>query len=172
MHAEWETNLLDIEINKDFGYSFVEIDESKIISSGNLIFWMFGVIDRNTKEVRVRCVLNNSTKENLLPLIAKYVNTNDIYEEDNVPEELSIKTRVFSDCFRSYVKSDFDNMGYILKWVSQSFWFGAGLLHTNTIESLWHQIKMINNDFSGLSVEKIKIIFNNDTVAIINYLDG
>ena len=49
MHAEWEKNLLGIEINQNLGYPSVEIDESKIISSGNLIFWMFGVIDRNTK---------------------------------------------------------------------------------------------------------------------------
>ena len=88
-------NLLGIEINQNLGYPSVEIDESKIISSGNLIFWMFGVIDRNTKEASVCCALNNRTKENLLPLIKKYVYTNDIYEEGNVSEELSIKTRVF-----------------------------------------------------------------------------
>ena len=44
-------------------------DESKIISSNNLIYWMFGVIDRNTKEARVRCVLNNRTKIKQLPII-------------------------------------------------------------------------------------------------------
>ena len=38
MHTEWEKNLLGIKINPDLGYSSVEIDESKIISSGNLIF--------------------------------------------------------------------------------------------------------------------------------------
>ena len=172
MHAEWETNLLGIEINKDLGYSSVEIDESKIISSGNLIFWMFGVIDRNTKEARVRCVLNNRTKENLLPLIEKYVNTNDIYEEDNVSEDLSIKTRVFSDCFSSYRVSDFKELGFILKRINHSISFGAGYLHTNTIESLWHQIKTITNNFSGLSIEKLKTMFNNDENAIKNYLDG
>ena len=72
------------------------------------------------KEARVRCVLDKRTKENLLPLIEKYVYTNDIYEEGNVSEELSIKTRVFSDCFRSYRVSDFNELGFILKRVN--FW--------------------------------------------------
>ena len=75
-------NLLGIKINPDLGYSSVEIDESKIISSGNLIFWMFGIIDKNTKEARVRCVLNNRTKEKLLILVEKYVYTVDIKEQD------------------------------------------------------------------------------------------
>jgi len=42
--------LLAIKINKDLGYAGVEIDESKIISLGNKIYWMFCLIDRNTKE--------------------------------------------------------------------------------------------------------------------------
>jgi len=45
-------------------------------------------------------------------------------------------------------------------------------LHTNTIESLWHQINLIIDNFSGLSDEKLKIMFNNDEKAIIKYLDG
>ena len=63
-------------------------------------------------------------------------------------------------------------MRFIIKWVIYSVYFGTLILHKNTIESLWHQIKMINDDFSGLSVEKLKAIFNNDENAIINYLDG
>ena len=172
MHAEWETNLLGLKINNNLGYSSVEIDESKIISSGNLIFWMFGIIDRNTKEARVRCVLDNRTKENLLPLIEKYVYTNDLNEDDNDSEDVSLKTRVFSDCFRAYRVSEFNELGYILKRVNHSIWFGAGYLHTNTIESLWHQIKMITNNFSGLNIEKLKTMFNNNENAIKDYLDG
>ena len=45
-------------------------------------------------------------------------------------------------------------------------------LHTNTIESLWHQIKLITDNFSKLIVEKLKMIFNNDEKAIIKYLYG
>ena len=57
----WDNNLLGIKINGDLGYSSVEIDESKVISSSNEIWWMFGFIDRQTKEARIRCVLNNRT---------------------------------------------------------------------------------------------------------------
>ena len=55
--------MLAVRINKDLGYANVEIDESKIISSGNEIYWMFGLIDRNTKEERIQCVLKDRTKQ-------------------------------------------------------------------------------------------------------------
>ena len=59
MHPEQKKNFLGIEINQNLGYSLIEIDKSKIISSGNLNFWMFEIIDRNTKKAHVRRVLNN-----------------------------------------------------------------------------------------------------------------
>ena len=40
-------------------------------------------------------------------------------------------------------KNDFKNLGYILKGVNHSIWFGEGSLHNNTIELLWSQIKNI-----------------------------
>ena len=183
MHKVWDKNLLGVIINPELGYGSVEIDESKIISSNNLIYWMFGVIDRNTKEARVRCVLNNRTKDKLLPIIKKYVYSGndsdeldlDEYDEEGniiIEENYSIKTRVFSDCFRSYQIEDFDNMGYILKRVNHSVWFGMGLLHTNTIESLWHQLKLITQNFSGLNIENLIKSFNSDENQITNYLDG
>ena len=46
-------------------------------------------------------------------------------------------------------------MGFILKRVNHSVWFGAGILHTNTIESLWHQIKLI----IFYAIEFILVIF-------------
>ena len=58
------SDLLGIEINNKLGYSYKEIDESKIISHSNEIFWMFGSIDRNTKQARVRCVLSDRIKIN------------------------------------------------------------------------------------------------------------
>ena len=133
---------------------------------------MFGVIDRNTKEARVCCVLNDRTKENLLPLIEKYVYTNDFYDEDNISEDLSIKICVFWDCFSSYRVSDFNELGFILKRVNHSIYLGASYLYKNTIESLWHQIKMLTNNFSGLSIEKLKTMFINDENEIKNYLNG
>ena len=74
---------------------------------------------------------------------------------ESYDENCCIKTRVFSDCFRSYQPSDFCSMGYILKQVNHSVWFGAGLLHTNTIESLCHSFKSITKNFSGLTIESI-----------------
>ena len=44
-----------------------------------------------------------------------------------------------------YQESDFQNLSFILKYVNHNVWFGISSLHKNTIESLWHQIKSINN---------------------------
>ena len=71
-----------LEINPELGYPSVEIDECKIISSGNEIFWMFGLIDRQTKDARIRRILNNLTKERLLPIVKEYINTNVDDEEE------------------------------------------------------------------------------------------
>ena len=63
---------------------------------------MFGIIDRTTKEARVRCILTNRTKKRLLPLVNKYVANNYGLEEDDDESE-SVRTIIFSDCFRPYV---------------------------------------------------------------------
>ena len=134
MHKSWEKELFVVEINDKLGYSSIEIDESKIIFQGNEIYRIFGCIDRNTNQARVKCVLTDRTKNKLIPLAVKYVNTlNDNEEidednEDSFDENTSIKTRIFSYCFRSSA-------------------------HTNTIESLWHTIKDITNNFSGLTID-------------------
>ena len=50
-------------------------------------------------------------------------------------------------------------------------WFGKGLFHTNTIESLWLQIKRIANDFLGI----INNLINNlesEGIDWKEYLDG
>ena len=90
----------------------MEIDESKIISHGNDIISMFGMIDRYTKEARVFCVMNNRTKENLLPIIKNNINTTISDEEDEEEEEddnneYNFQTRIYSDCFSSYQTKDF-----------------------------------------------------------------
>ena len=66
MHSKWWKNLLGIQINTNLGYSSIEIDESKIISSDNLIYWMLGLEDSNTNEVGVFCVQKNRTNYFLL----------------------------------------------------------------------------------------------------------
>ena len=48
-------------------------------------------------------------------------------EEDNDDEDLteneSVKTRIYSDSFSSYLVNDIKEMGYILKRVNHSVWF-------------------------------------------------
>ena len=56
--------------------------------------------------------------------------------------------------------------------MNHSVWFGAGILHTNTTESLWHSIKSITNSFSGLSIESLKKKFNSNDNDITDYIDG
>ena len=148
MHLKWSQSMMG-EYNEieDTGYISFEIDESEIIGNQNVIYWMFGMIERQSKEARIFCVLGNKTKEKLLPYIKNNIITEE-YEEVNMPENLSLKTRIFSDCFASYQVSDFKEMGYILKLVNHSVWFGYGLFHTKNIESLWGQIKRYTNNFS------------------------
>ena len=83
---------------------------------------MFGIINRATKEARVFCVLNNRTKENLLPIIKNNIATdeNENNEDEDLSEKESVKTRIYSDCFRSYQVNDFKEMGYILNRVNHS----------------------------------------------------
>lgn len=44
MHLNCEKNLIGIEINSKLGFSSVEIEENKIISSGHLAYWMFDIV--------------------------------------------------------------------------------------------------------------------------------
>ena len=53
----------------DNGFPVFEKDESEIIGNSEVIYWMFGIIDRISKESRVFCVLNNRSSNNLLKLI-------------------------------------------------------------------------------------------------------
>ena len=88
MHYNWSKKLLGEDgILDDNGYISCEIDESEIIGNQNVIYLMFEIIDRGTKETRVFCVLNNRTKENLLPLIKSNIVTDENYNNDN--EEIS-----------------------------------------------------------------------------------
>ena len=117
IHKKWK-NLLRSEINTNFCKYVVKIDESKIISSHKLIIWMFGIIDPNIKETRVRCFLNNwiIEQKRLLPIVQKYVNTNEYARNDEIlGEEQSLKTRAFfSNSFRTYQVRYFDDLGFIL----------------------------------------------------------
>ena len=50
----------------DFGYPILEINESEIIGNEDIIYWMFGIIDKIIKKSRV--FLNNRTSNNLIKL--------------------------------------------------------------------------------------------------------
>ena len=60
-----------------------KIDESEIIGNWNIIYWMFGLIDIETKEASVFWILNNRTSANLLHV----ENNNDLNDDiENVNE--------------------------------------------------------------------------------------
>lgn len=77
-----------------------------------------------------------------------------------------------SDSFTSYQVNNFKRLGFILKKVNHSIWFGYGLFHNNTVESLWSQIKTYTHNFTGISIENLNKEFNNDETQIQEYLDG
>ena len=114
---------------------------------------MFGIIDRSTKEERIFSVYDDRRKENLLPIISNNVST--IVQNDG---DIDLRTRVYSDCFSAYSETDFNAIGYRLHRVNHSVWFGQGYFHTNTFEGLWSTIKRINNNFSGLNNNLIKLL--------------
>lgn len=164
MHKVWSNNPLGSEPAEN-GVPRIEIDESEIIGNQNNKIWMFGLIDRVDKEARVFCVMNDRTKENLLPIIERNVLTNDIGNNWN------LKTRIYSDCYASYQPNDFEERGYILHRVNHSVWFGQGLFHTNTVEGLWSKIKRLSNNFSGITMNYVNEL-QNEGINIKNYFDG
>ena len=148
-HSIWSHNLLALEPAED-GHPSIEIDESSIIGNSNSVIWVFGIIDRSDKQARLFCVMNNRTKQNLLPLIKNNVNTIAPIDGNN-----EYTTRVYSDCFSSYQERDFTEMNFILHRVNHSVWFGRGSFHTNTVEGLWSCIKRLSNNFSGLNFHNL-----------------
>ena len=90
----------------------------------------------------------------------------------NLNEINSAKTRIYSDCLKPYQVSNFNVLGYILLRVNHSIWFGYGLFHTNTIESVWGHLKNNINNFSGISISMLNSKFGNNQTLLKNYLDG
>ena len=113
----------------------------------------FFIIDISDKKARIFCVMNDRTKQNLLPLIKNNVNTIAPIDGNN-----EYTTRVYSDCFSSYQERDFTEMNFILHIVKHSVWFGRGSFHTNTVEGLWSCIKLLSNIFSGLNFHNLNIL--------------
>ena len=67
MHTIWNKDLMGNNLSEK-GYPVFEIDESEIIGNSEIIYWMFGIIDRLTKESRVYCILNDRTANNLMKI--------------------------------------------------------------------------------------------------------
>ena len=76
---------------------------------------MFGLVDRNKYDIKVFFVNNNRVKETLLPIVIKNVYTYPIILNNNEGENEDYpSTRIYSDCFQTYQKEDFNPKGYIL----------------------------------------------------------
>ena len=127
---------------------------------------MFGLNDRADKKAKVFCVMTDRRKESLLPLVKKHVYTPGLDIGNG-----EFATRIYSDCFRVYQASDFANMGFLLKKVNHSVWFGQGLFYTNTIEGLWSSIKRISNNFAMLNIKLLNDL-ENEGIDPQKYIDG
>ena len=75
MHKIWNKDLMGNNLSEK-GYPVFEIGEIEIIGNSEIIYWIFGIIYRNSKEACVSTIFNNRTKEGLLPLIVENVSTN------------------------------------------------------------------------------------------------
>ena len=108
---------------------------------------MFGIIDRQDKSCPVFCFKDNCTKESLLPFLNKNVTTNDDikisnYNSNKEIQDYCFSNKVYSDCFATYQKQDFKELGFVLLKVNHSIWFGRGNFHINNIEGFWSVIKL------------------------------
>ena len=147
------------------GLPRIEIDKSEVIGNSEKILWMFGLIDRSSKEARIFSVMNDRRKEKLLSLIKNNAYTYDIIEDNR-----DYRTRIYSDCYSVYRQSDFNEMGFLLHRVNHSIWFGQGLFHTNTVEGLWACIKRITNNFSGLTFNTLSNV-ESEGINAFDYID-
>ena len=125
---------------------------------------MFGMIDRYTKNAHFYCILDNRTKESLLPIIKKDVFTCDDIKVNNYHSAKDLhnncfSTRIYSDCWRAYQPADFKEMDFVFHRINHSVWFGRGNFHTNTVEGLWSQIKRLCSDFSGINTTTLNYLF-------------
>ena len=90
---------------------------------------MFGIIDRSNKNCRVFCVMDNRSRESLLPIIKNNVATvMDIkeirYESQEDIHKYCMSTRIYSDCWAAYQPNDFKEYGFLLHRVNPVVWAG------------------------------------------------
>ena len=133
MHKIWKNNLMGNNPSEN-GYQVFEIDESEIIGNNEVIFWMFGIIDRISKEIRVFCVLNDRTSNNLMKIIKDNSTKENL--DNYLDEQYLDNVRIYLDYFASYQHNTFRDSDYILKRVNPSVRFGYLNFHTNNVEGL------------------------------------
>jgi hypothetical protein len=71
-------------------YTSIEIDESSIIANSQVVYSMFGLIQRSSKDAHIFYVINNRTKEKLLPYVI-YNATTAYQEKVDNNEDMSCK---------------------------------------------------------------------------------
>lgn len=69
-HNNWKKTLLGLEPKED-GLARIKIDEIEVIGISQIFLWMFGLINRSTKDALTFSVMDIRRKEKLLPLIKK-----------------------------------------------------------------------------------------------------
>ena len=75
---------------------------------------MFGIIEKVDKNARVWCVMTDKRKQQLLP----YIKNNAFIPSYN--NNNKFETRINSDCYSTYRKEDFNNIGFVLHRVNHS----------------------------------------------------
>jgi len=110
----------------------VDIDETLFCHLGRIQIWVFGLVDRVTKEFRA-FVVQDRTADTLIPIIR---------------ENVRIGAIIYSDGWRSY--SGLGGLGYDHRVVIHDQGFGQGQDTTNSIESCWSHLKRVTRQSSGI----------------------
>ena len=78
---------------------------------------------------------------------------------------------MFSDCFATYQKQNFKELGLVSQRVNHRIWFDRGNFYTNNIEGLWSIIKRISNYSAGININYLEKL-ENDNIDVTAYIDG
>ena len=128
----------------------VEIDESLFgkkrkyhRGTGNQKYWVFGMIERDTKK-SVLQIVDRRDRETLLPIIKKYV---------------KVGTTIYSDQWGAYFT--LENEGYHHKTVNHSVEFVSNDgCCTNTIEGLWGLAKLRIKKMKGILPSRLPLVLD------------
>ena len=62
-------------------------------------------------------------------------------------------------------------MGYKLRRINHSVWFGQGSFHTNNVEGVWSKLKRLPDNFSGLTGKVIEE-YEKKVINRFDYVNG